>query len=76
MYRSNNNNNDSDSTLRNLNEYNQLMRNENNQQDSVNNINVDNNSAIISKYSPSPALSENANNLILRKRELILNSKK
>ena len=72
MYRSNNNN-DSDSTLRSLNEYNQLNNN-NQQQDSVNS--VDNNSAIISKYSPSPALSENANNLILRKRELLLNSKK
>ena len=33
-------------------------------------------SAIISKYSPSPSLSENANNLIQRKRDLILNSKK
>jgi len=34
------------------------------------------NDAIISKYSPSTSLSENANNLMIKKRDLILNSKK
>jgi autocrine motility factor receptor len=39
-------------------------------------VSVPDDSAIISKYSPSPNLSENANNLIQRKRDLILNSKR
>lgn len=34
------------------------------------------NDAIVSKYSPSTSLSENANNLMIKKRDLILNSKK
>lgn len=32
--------------------------------------------AVLAKYTPSPALSKNANDLMARKRELILNSKK
>ena len=42
--------------------------------DQLNNINDD--TAIYSKYSTSPKFSENANDLIKRKRDLILNSKK
>lgn len=71
LFRSNNN---TEQTANNNAEYNQLRTDTN--LDDNRAENSEGTSTIISKYTTSPSLSDSANNLMLRKRELILNSKK
>lgn len=71
LFRSNNN---TEPTVNNNTEYNQLRADPNSNDNPTETS--DGTTTIISKYSTSPSLSESANSLMLRKRELILNSKK